>query len=293
MRLAIFLLCSVVAFGQTTLPPPAPKADPLEYVRLSEILIAPKIAVPVDSQAGANPDAPSSSAHNTQPAVDGAAPQAGEATALAAAQAKANDLLKQIRNGASFEDIAKKYSDGPTAAQGGAVGAFKRGKLSREIEDKVFAMKVGEVSDVIRTKQGFIILQVKGQGTALGTKRGSPVEVLSDTLGVDFGPYIAHIKTQIYEHWYDVLPTSVYPPVSRKGKVLIRFSIMKDGRVNGMALVTTSGDTMLDRAALDGIAGSAPFPSLPDEFIKAGGTDLTVQGWFFYNPDNGDAGHNE
>jgi len=79
---------------------------------------------------------------------------------LAAAQAKADDLLAQIRKGTSFEDLAKKNSDGPTAAQGGDLGYFKRGTLAKELEDKTFAMKPGDVSDVIRTKQGFVILKV-------------------------------------------------------------------------------------------------------------------------------------
>jgi peptidyl-prolyl cis-trans isomerase SurA len=83
-----------------------------------------------------------------------------DATRLAAAQAKAEDLLAQIRKGAKFDEIAKKKSDGPTAAQGGDLGDFKRGMLAKELEDKTFAMKPGEVSDVIRTKQGLVLLLV-------------------------------------------------------------------------------------------------------------------------------------
>jgi len=79
---------------------------------------------------------------------------------LAAAEAKAKDLLAQIRKGSSFEDVAKKNSDGPTAAQGGDLGGFKRGTLAKELEDKTFAMKAGQVSDIIRTRQGFVILKV-------------------------------------------------------------------------------------------------------------------------------------
>jgi len=79
---------------------------------------------------------------------------------LAAGQAKAEGLLAQIRKGAAFDEVAKKNSDGPTAAQGGDLGYFKRGALAKELEDKTFAMKPGDVSDVIRTKQGFIILRV-------------------------------------------------------------------------------------------------------------------------------------
>jgi peptidyl-prolyl cis-trans isomerase SurA len=79
---------------------------------------------------------------------------------LGAAEAKAKDLLAQIQKGASFEDVAKKNSAGPTAAQGGDLGYFKRGTLAKELEDKTFAMKPGEVSDVIRTKQGYVLLKV-------------------------------------------------------------------------------------------------------------------------------------
>jgi peptidyl-prolyl cis-trans isomerase SurA len=79
---------------------------------------------------------------------------------LAAAKAKADDLLAQIRKGAKFEDLAKKNSDGPTAAQGGDLGYFKRATLAKELEDQTFAMKPGDVSEVVRTKQGFVILRV-------------------------------------------------------------------------------------------------------------------------------------
>jgi peptidyl-prolyl cis-trans isomerase SurA len=80
---------------------------------------------------------------------------------LAAAEAKANDLLKQIRAGASFEDVARKNSDGATAAQGGDLGEpFQRGKLAKQLEDLTFGMKKGDVSDVVHTRQGFVILKV-------------------------------------------------------------------------------------------------------------------------------------
>ncbi len=124
-----------------------------EYIRLSEILVAPKTVEPAKSVGDAKTD------NATTPAED-AAKQAQDTAALSAAEAKANDLLKQIHDGANFEDIAKKYSDGPSAADGGALGMFKRGQLAKELEDKTFAMKAGDVSDVIRTKQGYVILKV-------------------------------------------------------------------------------------------------------------------------------------
>jgi peptidyl-prolyl cis-trans isomerase SurA len=79
---------------------------------------------------------------------------------LQTAKAKAEELLDQIQKGAKFEDVAKKSSDGPAAAQGGDLGYFKRGTLAKEIEEATFSMKVGEVSKVIRTRQGYVILKV-------------------------------------------------------------------------------------------------------------------------------------
>ena len=79
---------------------------------------------------------------------------------MASADEKAKELLASIKGGAKFEDVAKKSSDGPTADQGGELGMFKRGMLAKELEDLTFGMKPGSVSDVIRTKQGFVILRV-------------------------------------------------------------------------------------------------------------------------------------
>jgi peptidyl-prolyl cis-trans isomerase SurA len=144
-----------------------------ESIKLSEILVAPKKAA-VDKPAAAPAAAPAAQDSAADPAAAGgdtpkkqeAAKQAEEAAALAAAETKANDLLKQIRAGASFEDTAKKNSDGPSASQGGDLGVFKRGTLAKELEDKTFAMKAGEVTDVIRTKQGYVILKVVGHQMA-------------------------------------------------------------------------------------------------------------------------------
>ncbi len=108
-----------------------------ETIRLSEILIS-----------------------TQQPSVDKNSPGLADAQTLAAAQKKADEALAAIKGGQKFEDVAKKYSDGPTAAQGGDLGEFKRGTMAKELEDRTFAMKPGDVTDVIRTRQGFVILKV-------------------------------------------------------------------------------------------------------------------------------------
>jgi peptidyl-prolyl cis-trans isomerase SurA len=85
---------------------------------------------------------------------------------VAEAEAKAKQLLDQLKKGAKFEDLAKKSSDGPTAAQGGTLGTFKRGELAKDLEDKTFSLKAGETTGVIRTRQGFIILKVNAHRAA-------------------------------------------------------------------------------------------------------------------------------
>ena len=136
-----------------------------EQIRLSEILIATQKSAPPSTPPPAKaPNILSNPADAGKPVetapVQPAAPAVPDADQLAAAEAKANAVHEQIQKGAAFGDVAKKSSDGPSAAQGGDLGFFKRGTLSKELEDRTFAMKAGEITDVIRTKQGFVILKV-------------------------------------------------------------------------------------------------------------------------------------
>jgi peptidyl-prolyl cis-trans isomerase SurA len=73
---------------------------------------------------------------------------------------KADTALKRIQDGEDFGEIAKRYSDGSTAKQGGYLGIYKRGELSKALEDVVFKMKRNELTPVMETKQGFLIMQV-------------------------------------------------------------------------------------------------------------------------------------
>ena len=99
-----------------------------EQVRLSEILIP-----------TANPD---------------------DATQVADAKKKADDLAAKLKAGADFAALARSNSGGPTAADGGDLGDFKRGQLAKVLEDATFNLKPGQYSEPIRTKQGYVILKV-------------------------------------------------------------------------------------------------------------------------------------
>ena len=119
-----------------------------------------------------------------------------------------------------------------------------------------------------------------GQGQVKGN-----LEILSDTMGVDFGPYLARVLHDVRQNWYNLIPEVARPPLMKKGKVSIQFAIMKDGTVAGMQLIGPSGDVALDRAAWGGITGSDPFPPLPDQFR---GSYLALRFHFYYNPDKND-----
>jgi peptidyl-prolyl cis-trans isomerase SurA len=73
---------------------------------------------------------------------------------------KAETALKRVKDGEDFGEIAKRFSDGGTAKQGGFLGVYKRGELSKELEDIVFKMKKNDLTDIMDTKQGYLVLQV-------------------------------------------------------------------------------------------------------------------------------------
>jgi len=118
-----------------------------------------------------------------------------------------------------------------------------------------------------------------------GAKVLDQMEVLTDTMGVDFGPYLARVLQEVKQNWYRLIPDSAMPPIMKKGKLSIQFVILKDGKVSGMQLNVTSGDTALDRAAWGGITASNPFPPLPREFP---GQYIGLRFNFYYNPDKSD-----
>lgn len=117
-----------------------------------------------------------------------------------------------------------------------------------------------------------------GLGTGAHGRQLGNLEVLSDTMGVDFGPYLQRVLHDVRENWYNAIPESAQ---MKHGNLIIEFAITKDGKVAGMKLVAPSGDTPLDRAAWAGITASDPFPALPSEF---GGEYLALRFRFFYNP---------
>ncbi len=108
----------------------------------------------------------------------------------------------------------------------------------------------------------------------------SGVDILSDTMGVDFGPYMKRVIAATQRSWEPLIPESVRPPLLKKGKVGVEFKIMPDGTVRQMILRFPSGDVPLDRAAWGAITGASPYPPLPKDFK---GPYLALRFGFYYN----------
>jgi TonB family protein len=124
-----------------------------------------------------------------------------------------------------------------------------------------------------------------GAGQGGSAIRLGPAEVLSDTQGVDFGPYLSRVIDAVRRNWYTLIPEAARPPLLKRGKVAIDFAILRDGRVAGMKITGVSGDVSLDRAAWGGITASNPFAPLPSEYHAP---YLALRFRFYYNPQKGD-----
>jgi peptidyl-prolyl cis-trans isomerase D len=91
---------------------------------------------------------------------------------------KALSVLEKARNNEDFAELAKKYSEGPTAAKGGDLGYFPRGQMVKEFEDAAFALNKGQISDLVRTDFGFHIIKVEG----IKEERIKPLKEVSEQI---------------------------------------------------------------------------------------------------------------
>lgn len=94
---------------------------------------------------------------------------------MPALRKKADELLQRVKNGEDFGELAKHFSDGSTAKQGGDLGRFEHGQLAPNIDQAVFALQRLQMTDVIPTKTGFLVLQV-GEHYAAGQQPEEKVD---------------------------------------------------------------------------------------------------------------------
>lgn len=104
----------------------------------------------------------------------------------------------------------------------------------------------------------------------------------TDKYGAEIRDYVHQIVLpKIRTYWYSVIPVDANPPLLRQGCLTVQFEILQNGTMAAVKYVTSSGNVAMDRAAFGAVAGSSPFPRLPEAFK---GDGLTMQIPFFYNP---------
>lgn len=129
-----------------------------------------------------------------------------------------------------------------------------------------------------------------GNGGGVSSNRGGTslgmggAEILSDTQGVNFDPYLRRILREIYDQWIPLIPEEARPPLRKSGTTTIRFTINPDGNiaVNGMHLDGSTHDDALNRAAWGSITGVGQFPPLPSQFH---GPNLELRITYLVNED--------
>lgn len=181
----------------------------------------------------------------------------------------------------------------PGTPRGEAGGSLAQKEIAR-LEDLPRPQRGGESKlDLPLSSPGRAIEEGlrRGQGGPGGPPggEGGPVQpnfdtplpqILSDTRGVDFGPYLIRLLREVRRNWYAVIPESAR--WGEQGRVVIVFTILKDGAVplGQPTVVRTSGRSHLDRPAVAAIRAGQPFPPLPAEFT---GDNIVLQFTFLYN----------
>jgi len=79
---------------------------------------------------------------------------------LAETEENANIILEALNSGEDFSEVAKEKSIGPSAEQGGDLGYISKGSIIPEIEDIVFSLEIGAITDIVKTDYGFHVLKI-------------------------------------------------------------------------------------------------------------------------------------
>lgn len=94
------------------------------------------------------------------------------------------DVLKALKNGSDFNDLAMKYSDDPSKIMGGDLGYFTRGRMVKPFEDAAFALKPGEISGIVETQFGYHIIKVEDHQQARTIPYEEIKGVIADNLSM-------------------------------------------------------------------------------------------------------------
>lgn len=291
--LIVLLLLSPKIFGTVPVPLRSPQQqlqpDQLTYLEMPKDLITPKPKKPAPAKALSDQDrtfthpAPvtnSISAPFTapRPAAEIGTPPPGQpaprppapATAPPAAAPKPAPKAATADNGLRLLDVPKPIPQPKLQLNLGAAEQLQNAIAS--------AAREGAQRSPGLEEMGPLPAPPSGNPNAAPGQTGNGVQILTNTQGVDFDPYLRRIVEIVRRNWYAVMPETVY--LGTKGRVVVIFNINANGTVPGLKPVSLSGTDSLDHAAEASISASNPFPPLPSQFH---GPSITLQFSFYYN----------
>ncbi len=227
-------------------PPPGPVATP--------VIEPPRIEQPkMDAPVGAPPPMPVMAARTAQPKVSPPPPPDDKPKlafeSLAASESslvpKPNGIVPQVK--ASVDAAVKNVAPG-----GGGTIVGDTGDSTMTIPNATQAPSAGRI--------------------------GSNLQLLTDTKGVDFKPYLIQVLTAVRRNWLAILPESAR--MGRRGRVLVQFAIDRSGGIPKLVIAEGAGTEAFDRAAVAAISASIPLPPLPADYK---GDQIRLQFAFSYN----------
>ncbi len=109
-----------------------------------------------------------------------------------ARRGQAKEILEQAREGAGFVELAKKYSEDPSASQGGDLGYFSEGEMVEPVEKAAFGLKPGEISDLVRSRYGYHIIKVEDVKEAKTESLEEVQDDIVEKLTADAAADLAH-----------------------------------------------------------------------------------------------------
>jgi foldase protein PrsA len=110
-------------------------------------------------------------------------------------EATAKEVQAKLKAGEKFEDLAKQYSIDGSAANGGSLGTFGRGAMVKEFEDAAFALKPGEISDIVKTQFGYHIIKVTDKNQGTKTYEEAKESIISNLVSQEAQKKISELKS--------------------------------------------------------------------------------------------------
>ena len=291
--LIVLLLLSPKIFGTVPVRLPSPQQqlqqDQLTYLEMPKDLITPKPKKPAPAKALSDQDrtfknpapvtnsisapvtAPRPAPTSGTPPPGQPAPRPPAAAAPAAAPQPALQPAPQPKsadNGLRLQDLPKPLPQPKLQLNLGAAEQLQNAIAGAAREGAQRSPGLQETAPLLPS----------GNPNSAPGQTGEGVQILTNTQGVDFDPYMRRIVEIVRRNWYAVMPETVN--LGTKGRVVVIFNINANGTVPGLHPVSLSGTASLDHAAEAAISASNPFPPLPSQFH---GPFITLQFSFYYN----------